>query len=170
MRKPPLGTPVHNGQGFVALLQHLRHIGGLVEGKVLLVPVSVPVFLGQTAGGSDSHWKPPKVWDGKVSERCPHWVVNRNAKRSKRSTLRVWAAREVLGKHCKVAACLPRSLVLGRARERILLLSSSTNGPLRQGVWAATTTMQLVRRMEWRPPSLYAYPLGHRVLDNLKNP
>ena len=65
---------------------------------------------------------------------APHWVVNRNAKRSKRSTLRVWAAREVLGKHCKLAACLPRSLVLGRARERILLLSSSTNGPLRQGV------------------------------------
>ena len=76
---------------------------------------------------------------------------------------------EVLGKHCKLAACLPRSLVLGRARERIFLLSSSTNGPLRQGVWAATTTMQLVRRMEWRPPLLYAYPLGHRVLDNLKN-
>ena len=100
---------------------------------------------------------------------APHWVVNRNTKRSKRSTLRVWAAREVLGKHCKVAACLPRSLVLGRARERILLLSLSTNGPLRQGVWAATTTMQLVRRMEWRPPLLYAYPLGHRVLDNLKN-
>ena len=100
---------------------------------------------------------------------APHWVVNQNAKRSKRSTLRVWAAREVLGKHCKVAACLPRSLVLGRARERILLLSSSTKGPLRQGVWAATTTMQLVRRMERRPPVLYAYPLGHRVLDNLKN-
>ena len=59
--------------------------------------------------------------------------------------------------------------VLGRARERILLLSSSTNGPLRQGVWAATTTIQLVRRMEWRPPLLYAYPLGHRVPDNLKN-
>ena len=68
-----------------------------------------------------------------------------------------------------MAACLPCSLVLGHARERILLLSSSTNGPLRQGVWAATTTMQLVRKMEWRPPLLHAYPLGHRVLDNLKN-
>ena len=40
---------------------------------------------------------------------------------------------------------------------------------LHQGVWAATATMQLVRRMEWRPPLLYAYPLGHRVLDHLNN-
>ena len=95
--------------------------------------------------------------------------MNRNAKRSKRSALRVRAAREVLGKHCKVAACLPHSLVLGRAREPILCLSSSTKGPLHQGVWAATTTMQLVRRMEWRPLLFYAYPSGHRVLDNLKN-
>ena len=76
--------------------------------------------------------------------------------------------REALGKHCKVAACLPRSLVLGRAREWMLLFSSSANRPLCRGVWAATTTMQLVRRMEWRPPLLYAYPLGHCVLDNLK--
>ena len=59
--------------------------------------------------------------------------------------------------------------VLGHAREHILLLSSSTNGPLRQGVWATGTTMQLVRRMGWRPPLLYAYPLGHRVPGNLKN-
>ena len=64
---------------------------------------------------------------------------------------------------------MPRSLVLGCAKERILLLSSSTNGPLRQGVWAATTTMQLVRRMEWRPLLLYAHPLGHPVAANLKN-
>ena len=25
--------------------------------------------------------------------------------------------------------------------------------------------MQLVRRMEWRPLLLYAYPLGHRVTE-----
>ena len=41
--------------------------------------------------------------------------------------------------------------------------------PPRQGVWAATTTMQLVRRMEWRPPLLYAYPLGHCIPATLKN-
>ena len=28
----------------------------------------------------------------------------------------------------------------------------------------------LVRRMEWRPPLLYAYPLGHRLLATLKIP
>ena len=33
------------------------------------------------------------------------------------------------------------------------------NAPCRQGVWAATTTMALVRSMEWRPPLLYANPL-----------
>ena len=64
---------------------------------------------------------------------------------------------------------LNQSAVLGRARERILLLSLSTNGPLRQGVWTATTTMQMVRRMEWRPPLLYAYLLGHCVPNNLTN-
>ena len=82
---------------------------------------------------------------------------------SKRKTVKTkylagLGTREVLGKHCKVFACLTRSLVLGRARVQILLPSSSTNGPLRSGVWAATTTMQLVRRMEWRPPLLYTYP------------
>ena len=139
------------------------------------LPESVPhsfVLFCATQKAAETLWYMAKRWADETTTQwdwAPHWVVSRNAKRSKRSTLRVWAASEVLGKHCKVAACLPRSLVLGRARERILLLSSSTNGPLRQGVWAATTTMQLVRRMKWRPPLLHAYLLGHRILDNLKN-
>ena len=32
------------------------------------------------------------------------------------------------------------------------------NGPPPQGVWAATTTIAMVRRMEWRPPLLYVNP------------
>ena len=38
----------------------------------------------------------------------------------------------------------------------------------RQGVWAATTTIAMVRRMEWRPPLLYVNPSSHRVSATLK--
>ena len=41
--------------------------------------------------------------------------------------------------------------------------------PSDRGLGAATTTMQFLRRMEWRPLLLYAYPLGQRIPDNLKN-
>ena len=76
----------------------------------------------------------------------------------KTGTLRAWAPREVHGKHCIVAAwcwAVPES--------RLFSFHHQLMPSPRQGVWAATTTMQLVRRMEWRPLLLYAYPLGHRV-------
>ena len=47
-------------------------------------------------------------------------------------------------------------------------MCSTRTPPPRQGVWAATTPIALVRRMEWRHPLLYANPLGHRVLATLK--
>ena len=40
--------------------------------------------------------------------------------------------------------------------------------PPRHGVWAATTTIAMVRRMEWRHPLLYVNPCSHRVSATLK--
>ena len=42
------------------------------------------------------------------------------------------------------------------------------NGPPRQGVWAATTTIAMVRRIKWRPPLLYVNPLSHSISATLK--
>ena len=56
------------------------------------------------------------------------------------------------------------SSVVGRAEE----VSLSSTAPPRQGVWAATTTIAMVRRMEWRPPLLYVNPCSHRVSATLK--
>ena len=42
------------------------------------------------------------------------------------------------------------------------------NAPPRQGMWAATTTIAMVRRMEWRPPLLYVNPSSHSISATLK--
>ena len=61
---------------------------------------------------------------------APHETVTRNTKRDETYVLHDWAP------------CEAPSSVLGRAEEK----SSMPPPPPRQGVWAATTTIALVRR------------------------
>ena len=85
------------------------------------------------------------MWDW-----APHEAVLRNAKQFETAVLCDWVSHEAVMRNVKRdetyalqdwARCEAPSSVLGRAEEK-----SSIPPPPRQGVWAATTTIALVRR------------------------
>ena len=95
------------------------------------------------------------MWDW-----APHEAMIQNAKRFRTTVLWDWAPHEAVMRNAKRdemyvlqdwAPCEAPSSILGRAEEK------SSMAPPGRGRGC------IGEEVEWRPPSLYANPLGHRV-------